>query len=129
MRILSLLFLTLICATAQAGDVYKWTDAGGKVHYGDRPNHDAEPVDVHPGSGTGTPAEAAAAASAQAAVCADKKKQLEHYKKATAIKETDGLGRTREYSVEERQALLSKTEGEASTACAQAAALAPPAKP
>ena len=31
--------LTLIAAsTAYAGDIYKWVDAEGNVHYGDRPN-------------------------------------------------------------------------------------------
>ncbi len=32
-----LLFLLLLGATAQAGDIYRWTDAQGRTHYGDRP--------------------------------------------------------------------------------------------
>lgn len=32
-----LLFLLLLGAAAQAGDIYRWTDAQGRTHYGDRP--------------------------------------------------------------------------------------------
>jgi len=34
--LLSLLLL-LMGATAQAGDIYRWTDAQGRTHYGDQP--------------------------------------------------------------------------------------------
>lgn len=40
MRGVSLVFLAcvfLLPAWAQEGKVYKWTDAGGRVHFGDRP--------------------------------------------------------------------------------------------
>ncbi len=35
-RILTLILL-LMGATAQAGDIYRWTDAQGRTHYGDQP--------------------------------------------------------------------------------------------
>ncbi len=35
MRVLLALLLSM-AATAQAGEIYKWTDANGKVHFGDR---------------------------------------------------------------------------------------------
>jgi hypothetical protein len=35
-RLLALVTLSLTFAVATARDVYKWTDANGKVHYGDR---------------------------------------------------------------------------------------------
>jgi hypothetical protein len=35
-RILSLILL-LTAATAQAADIYRWTDAQGRTHYGDQP--------------------------------------------------------------------------------------------
>ncbi|TVZ41094.1 glutaredoxin [Alteromonadaceae bacterium 2753L.S.0a.02] len=31
------LILWVIASSAQAGDIYKWTDAQGRVHYGDAP--------------------------------------------------------------------------------------------
>lgn len=31
-----ILLLVLLAATAQAADIYRWTDAQGRVHYGDR---------------------------------------------------------------------------------------------
>jgi hypothetical protein len=31
------LFLLLLGSAAQAGDIYRWTDAQGRTHYGDRP--------------------------------------------------------------------------------------------
>jgi hypothetical protein len=40
LRILAIAVLAL--ASAAAADVFKWTDASGKVHYGDRPPEDAK---------------------------------------------------------------------------------------
>ena len=42
-----LTILIVFCADATA-DIYKWTDASGKVHYGDRPEaaDDAEKLDI-----------------------------------------------------------------------------------
>ena len=36
------LALALIAATAAGAQVYKWTDASGKTHYGDKPPEDVE---------------------------------------------------------------------------------------
>ena len=121
MRLMMILLLTGGCAAANAGEVYKWVDPQGKVHYGDRPKHDAEQIMSAPaGSGEATDPEATKAADARALECGRKKAQLENYRKASSIKETDSLGRTREYSDEERQKLLALTEREAAEACAPA---------
>jgi glutaredoxin len=42
MRSILLLVLVLAMAVPVAAQVYKWTDATGKVHYGDRPPDDAK---------------------------------------------------------------------------------------
>lgn len=122
MRLMMILVLAGGCAAANAGEVYKWVDQHGKVHYGDRPKHEAEQIITAPADGgEAADPEAAKAADARAAECGRKKAQLENYRKASSIKETDSLGRTREYSDEERQKLLALTEREAAEACAPAA--------
>ena len=112
----------LLAGAVQAGEVYKWTDKDGRVYYGDRPKHPAEQVDVR--TGASTPAEAGEAASPQAAQseeCEKRKALLQSYRKASTIKETDSLGRTREYSEEERLQLLANAERQAQDACNVAA--------
>lgn len=43
------LLLALLAATAQAADIYRWTDAQGKVHYSDRePPSGAEKINEPP---------------------------------------------------------------------------------
>jgi len=61
---------------------------------------------------------------AAAAACERKKTQLDSYRKATVLKETDALGRTREYSEDERKQFIAVTEKQVAEACAPA----PPAK-
>ncbi len=125
MRLIITILLAGFCAAVSAGDVYKWVDKDGNVHYGDRPKHDAEQVITAPSAnGETADPEAAKAAEAKAAECGRKKAQLENYRKASAIKETDSLGRTREYTEEERQKLLALTEQQATEACAPPAAAA-----
>lgn len=122
MRPIITLLIALFCAgAAQAAEVYKWVDKDGKVHYGDRPKHDAQQIMADPAdSSAATDPEAAKTAEAKAAECSRKKAQLETYRKASSIKETDSLGRTREYSEEERQKLLALSEQQATEACAPA---------
>ncbi len=42
--------IILACGTtAQADGVYKWTDAQGRIHYGDRPqSNTAQPLNIKP---------------------------------------------------------------------------------
>lgn len=72
--------LLAVCAIAQAGDYYKWTDAQGTVHYSQTPplDRNAKPVYVNDGTPTpplpgmsatpATPAQKAKAQASQAAV-------------------------------------------------------------
>lgn len=119
MRAISALLLALCCGPAAAVEVYKWVDQNGVVHYGDKPKHGAEALDVRqpPPSETAL-AEAARQQEARTADCQKRRAQLDSYRKATAIKETDGLGRTREYSEAERLAFLERTEKQVAEACA-----------
>jgi hypothetical protein len=108
----------LVCAAASAGEVYKWKDQDGRVHYGDRPKHDAEAVNVEPGSGTGVPTDAEASRQAREAECQKKKAQLENYRRAPSISEIDNLGKQREYTPAEREQFLAMTEKKVAEACA-----------
>jgi hypothetical protein len=121
MRLTIVLLTALLCAAAaQASEVYRWTDKDGVVHYGDKPKTGAEALDVRPGSGTGEPSdpEAAKTQAARDAECQRRKTQLDTYKKASAIKETDNLGKTREYTAAEREQFLAQTEKQVAEACA-----------
>lgn len=41
--------LALVCAPAAAGEIYRWVDEAGRVHYGDRPVDDqAREVNITP---------------------------------------------------------------------------------
>lgn len=57
MKKFSFLILSICCAVqVQAGEIYKWTDENGKVHFGDKTNapKQSQEVVVKPVSGTGT---------------------------------------------------------------------------
>ena len=122
MRVITVAFLALVAVAAQAGEVYKWKDKDGRTHYGDKPKHGAQAVDIPVAPPLDPAAEKAAAD--RAAECARKRKQLETYRSAPSISETDNLGRTREYSEAERQQLIAQTEKKVAEACAPAPATA-----
>lgn len=123
MRLAVAVFIALLCAAAQAGEVYKWVDKDGVVHYGDQPKHEAETVQLrNADAAQGAEPETDQAQAARAAECQRKRAQLESYRNASTIKETDNLGRTREYSSEERERLITLTEQQVAAACAPAPA-------
>ena len=69
MRILAFVCLAALSASALAQPVYKWTDAQGVVHYGDRPPADAatEEVPIAPPTPEAAAWEPAAANATQTA--------------------------------------------------------------
>ncbi|ERI53752.1 hypothetical protein N878_14290, partial [Pseudomonas sp. EGD-AK9] len=44
----SLLLVALLLPALAAAEIYRWTDAQGRVHFGQRPGAGAEPVEVKP---------------------------------------------------------------------------------
>lgn len=123
MRLFLIAALLISSAVASAGEVYKWVDKDGKVHYGDKPKtQPAEAVMAKPGNFPGEPLdpEVEKAAASRNAACASKRQQLASYEKATVIKQTDALGQTREFGEAERQKLLALTRAEAEKACSPA---------
>lgn len=49
------LVLLLVCVPVLAGNIYRWTDANGVVHYSDQPRPGVAAVAVEPGLGTAEP--------------------------------------------------------------------------
>lgn len=126
MKRITYALMLLAPLVATAAEVYKWTDAQGRVHYGDRPRQqDAEKVEVNAGSGDGgAGAQKEASAIEQLkmrdkkyAGCKEKKEKLETWKAASKIVEQDGLGKERTYTDEEKAQLLAKTQASIDKDC------------
>ena len=121
MRLFIVSLLTLACAVAQAAEVYKWKDKDGRVHYGDKPKHEAQSVNVGPDEPRGPlTSEEEATMIARKAECDRLTKQYDVYSKAPSINETDGQGKTREYTPEERSKFLEQAQKKMQDACAPA---------
>jgi hypothetical protein len=118
MRTILAVSLALACAAASAGEVYKWKDKDGRVHYGDRPKDaQAESVTIDsPGAG-GEPSPTFAAEKDRVAECQKKRAQLEAWRRAPTMSEVDNLGRTRQYTAAERNQFLAMTEEKITALC------------
>jgi hypothetical protein len=111
------LAVAVFAAAAPASEVYKWVDQDGRVHYGHKPKRtEAQPLEIQ--GVPETDPETAQAAAARQAECQRMKSQLDGYRKATVIQETDNLGRTRDYTDEERQQFLVIYEKKTAETCA-----------
>lgn len=135
MRMTSWMVLGLmLAAPAYAGQVYKWVDPDGRVHYGDQPMPGAKAVDLRTNRGTLATTDPVAETSAaeddaepkpaeklkpDPELCAQKKKELETYNTASKIVERDRLGRDKEYGEEEKKMLIERTQKQIEQACAQ----------
>jgi len=122
MRSILIALSVLACAAASAGEVYKWKDKDGRVHYGDKPKTgEAQSVIVDSSKDDAADpaaAGAAQAAAARAAECKTKKTQLDAWRRAPTMSEVDNLGRTREYTPAERLQFLDITQKKVDELCA-----------
>jgi len=119
MRFMLTLSLILACAAASAGEVYKWRDKDGRLHYGDKPKDvQAESVMVSPNGGSGEPSPGAVAEKDRAGECARRKEQLAAWRSAPTMSEVDNLGKTREYTPAEREQFLAMAQGRVNELCA-----------
>jgi hypothetical protein len=118
----------LLCVSAAAEPtLYRWVDKNGTVHYSDQPAVNAQQFNPNPLDGHASPGGAASGASqsdaaTQQAECKSKGEELGRYKNAAAITETDALGNTREYSAEQKNQLVVKTQQYIDEHCADATA-------
>lgn len=119
------LCLMLVAGTSYAESIYRWTGADGRVQYGDLPPGNARNVqklDSRLGNTTQkspSPTEADTAISDTRRVdCAAKSAQLKTFKSAAKLVEKDNLGREREFTSEEKQLLIERTQSDLDTQCA-----------
>jgi hypothetical protein len=130
MRAVFLALCTLLIASgASAADVhvYRWTSPDGKMHYGDLPPPDAHDIRVFDRR-VGTTAANPAAPGAQGtpavpqiseADCTNKRVQLKTYKNATRLVERDSLGREHEFTLAEREQLVTKLQADLESQCGE----------
>ena len=114
-----------LCASMTIADagVYKWKDADGRIHYGDQPKDGAERVKTGPANSEAAPeddptSDAGKQKAKHVEDCGRKRDQLMTYQKASRIVETDSLGNQKEFSNDERQKLVAKTQQQITEGCA-----------
>jgi hypothetical protein len=130
--ILGVLCVASVCA---ADRVYRWTGTDGKTYYGDTPPEtarDVRSVDRRVGMLPATPAApstapgradpAAPTAVAANRDCVTKRTQLGAYRNSVRLVERDSLGREREFTEEERELLIARTEADLKATCGDVAA-------
>ncbi|SHG65739.1 protein of unknown function [Hydrocarboniphaga daqingensis] len=107
-------------STVHATTVYRWTDDRGRVHYGDARTPGARAVEVKPGSGA-APVPTDPVQTARSEECERRKSQLETYRRATSVVETDALGQRREYDPQQKAKLLEIGAQQVRIACGEGA--------
>lgn len=107
----------MFCELASAGSVYRWVDAKGRVHYGDPSSAQAGAVEVKPGGATAPSIQPPRPALVSAPECEDRRRQLNRYREAGQITETDALGQQHEYTDAQRLELIRIAEQKVQQAC------------
>lgn len=136
-RIVPIVLLAALSAATQAtAGVYRWTDAKGQLHFGDRPPPGVQAERLRPGSRLGEIPPASSkrrdAPQQQAAAeeqpplrdrdipsCEQARNTLTGYQSASRIIETDLLGEERELSEAQRTRLIARQERIVERACAE----------
>lgn len=136
------LLLTAATLTAHAGQIFKYVDAQGRIHYADRPQPGWQRIEVRVPPANPTPPRAEAAGGAapaasagetpppapapaadaltRAAECGRKQEQLKTYSRATRIVESDSEGKSKEYGPADREKLLASLEQDIKKLCGAA---------
>lgn len=118
--------VALMCAgfAAFAGEVYKWKDAQGRVHYGDQPAQGSEKIEVKaPVSQIQIKRDQDKELSTNAKTakrfedCKRSKEQLMTYQSAANIISKDGFGGEKELNAAERAKLIQMTQQKIKDSC------------
>lgn len=130
MRMQLTVVLALLCfgTAVMAADIYKWTDAQGRVHYGNQPppqDDDAKKIEVNaPPSLTQKQQErdkelaTSEKTKKQFEECKRSKEQLTTYQSAASIVQKDPLGGEKELNAEQRAKLIQITQQRIKESCA-----------
>lgn len=127
MKRICIVGLLLLSTASYGASVYKWTDKNGRVHYGDKPVHNAEKIGPKVGTAATEPSPDTVEREKRAAECKSQKDQLAVYQSAARLVEQDSLGKQREFTAEEKQKLIALTEQKVKAICAPLPP--PPPKP
>lgn len=104
-----------------AGNLYRWVDAQGQVHFSDRAHDNAQRLNLHvPAAAASSPPPPATAIDD--AACKQDKARLDRYRKATSITGTDALGKTHVFTPAEQQKLIARTQVAVNKTCGESAA-------
>lgn len=128
MRVQLTMLLLCLSAVASAADIYKWTDAQGRVHYGNQPpaqDDAAKKIEVNaPPSLTQQQQErdkvlaSGEKTKRQFEDCKRSKEQLTTYQSASRVVQKDALGGEKELDAEQRAKLIQVTQQHIKEACA-----------
>ena len=113
MRLAFLFTLMLSCGSASAAETWRSVDKNGVVHYSDTARPGAKFLEVKPASGNGPDGKTLARTEA----CKQQKADLERYRAATGLQQTDALGNVHPFTEQERMQFLEKTEKAVKDAC------------
>lgn len=105
--------------SSRAEKLYRWVDAHGQVHFTDQPGeHHAEPYDPHLPAPTQAPVKKFPPVKAdQRARCKKLHTELDHYRQASTIVETDALGHRHVYTPNQRKELIARTQKTTARVC------------
>ncbi len=109
--------------SSAAGNLYRWVDAQGQIHFSDQPHGNAQRLNLHVPDAAAS-AQPPPAAAIDGAACKQDKARLARYRKATTITETSSLGETHTFTPEEKQKLIARTQESVNKTCGESAALA-----
>ena len=124
-RLLPLWFAAVAACVAPLAfaEVYRWVDANGQVHYGDRPPASStQAVKFKPGTTAETArreldAREAARLQARVSACEAAKSQLQTYNRAVKLVLQDPDGSQRELDAGEREDLIAETSLRVRSTC------------
>lgn len=112
----------LLCAPALAGEVYKWVDRDGRIHYGDKAQPGWQRVEPKPGTTIPAKPELSPDEAARAQTCARLRRDLDMWRDAPRLVERSPTGEERELTEEQRGKLLERAQEQIRKECEASAA-------
>ena len=114
--------LLLIAATPDVGaqKMYRWVDAQGNVHFGDRPPVGANEIQPKSNAGTKSDTKASTVVAEKENECETLKQRLASYRSASELIQQMPDGTKRSFTEAERARVVQRTESAVAKACEEA---------